>query len=62
MSERCGIDPKNIIVFEDIVIGLENAAKAGFITCAIYEKTSQEEDKKKEIADFYCIDYLELLR
>ena len=62
LSERCGIDPKNIIVFEDIVIGLENAAKAGFITCAIYEKTSQEEDKKKEIADFYCIDYLELLR
>ena len=62
LSERCGIDPKNIIVFEDIVIGLENAAKAGFITCAIYEKTSQEEDKKKDIADFYCIDYLELLR
>ena len=26
------------------------------------EKAKGEEDKKKDIADFYCIDYLELLR
>ena len=49
------------MVFEDLLMALNTANKAGFITCGVYEETSKEETKKKEVADFYIKDYQEII-
>lgn len=60
-AKRLGVDISYCAVFEDLLMALNTANKAGFITCAVYEKTSKEEKKKKEIADFYIKDYQEII-
>lgn len=60
-AKRLGVDISNCMVFEDLLMALTTATKAGFITCGVYEETSKEETKKKEVADFYIKDYQELI-
>ena len=61
IAKRYDMDPKDIMVIEDISRGLKNAKKAGFLTCGIYEETSGEEELKKEISDIYIHDFDELI-
>ena len=56
-AKRLGVDISNCMVFEDLLMALNTAKNAGFITCAVYDVTSKEEAKKQELADFYIKDY-----
>ncbi len=55
------IDPSKILVIEDISTALKSAREGGFVTCAIYEKTSKEENEKKDIANIYINSFLDLI-
>lgn len=61
IASKNGIDPSEVLVIEDIVTALRSAKNAGFNTCAIYEKTSIEEDQKKQISDIYILSFKDLL-
>ena len=45
------------MVCEDLLMALNTVKKAGFISCAVYEKTNKEENAKKQLADFYIEDF-----
>ena len=61
-AERIGLKPQDCIVYEDIVLGLETARKAGFKTCAIYDDTnSYETQRLKQVSDRYITGWEELL-
>ncbi len=61
-SDRYGIDPSEILVFEDSLVALKTAKDSGFKTCAVYEEVCKDEELKKEIADLYIKDFTELLQ
>lgn len=60
--KRLNVDINKCMVFEDLLMALNTANKAGFITCAVYEETCKDEDKKQEVADFYLKDFHELIK
>ena len=60
-AKKLGVDISNCMVFEDLLMALNTASKAGFITCAVYEHSCNEEKEKLEIANFYIKDYQELI-
>ena len=61
-AERIGLKPQDCTVYEDIVLGLETAHKAGFKTCAIYDDTnSYETQRLKQVSDRYITGWEELL-
>lgn len=56
------VAPERCLIFEDIVAGIMAGKNAGMKTCAIYDYYSKHEDeKKRELADYYIVDYRELL-
>ena len=61
-AERMGVEPQECIVFEDIVEGLCGAKKGNFTICGVYDKSSADDQEKiKEIADYYIKSFEELL-
>ena len=61
-AERIGIEPKDCVVYEDILIGIEGAKKGGFITCAVYDETNtQDTQKLNDTADMYITSWQELM-
>jgi beta-phosphoglucomutase-like phosphatase (HAD superfamily) len=60
--QKFNAKPEECIIFEDSLIGIEAAKKAGIETIAIYDKYSDADTKAiKSQADFYLHDYTELL-
>lgn len=61
-AERLGLSPRDCVVYEDIVLGVNGAKKGGFKTCAVMDASnlSQWEELKKA-ADMYIKDFTELL-
>lgn len=60
--ERIGLNPHECIVFEDIIEGIRSAKKANFITCGVYDKSSEQDtDEIRNIADYYIKSFDELL-
>lgn len=61
-AERLGLDAKDCTVYEDILTGINGALKGGFATCAVYDKSSEEETEElKKTADNYITSWRELL-
>ena len=61
-AERLGIKPEECVVYEDIVLGISGAKKAGFKTCAIYDDTNAAQtDELKRLSDHYITGWKELL-
>lgn len=61
-AERLGITPKECLVFEDILPGIEAGHNAGMRVCAVYDDYSADTDAiKKEKADYYITSFKELL-
>lgn len=61
-AQRMGLSPKDCTVFEDIVLGLGSAKKAGFMTCAVFDPTNAAEtDALKQLSDHYITGWDELL-
>ena len=59
-AKRLGVKISECAVFEDLLTPIKTAKKAGFLTVAVYEATSKDEEEKKKIADIYIKDYNEL--
>jgi 16S rRNA pseudouridine516 synthase len=60
-AKRCGVMPKNCLVFEDIVPGILAGKAAGMKVCAVHDAFSEEQsDEKRRLADSYIMDYTEL--
>ena len=61
-SERIGVKPEECTVFEDLLLGINTAKKAGFKTCAVYDETNIDDTVLlKENADIYIENWSELL-
>lgn len=56
------VEPKNCLVFEDVVAGIMAGKSAGMKVCAIEDDFTKEvRQKKKELSDYYIVDYSELI-
>lgn len=60
-ARRLGVAPSKCLVFEDITPGIMAGKNAGMRVCAIEDTYSMhQEEEKRELADYYIIDYREL--
>ena len=56
-----GVEPKECLVFEDILPGIMAGQTAGMRVCAVYDAYSADvTQEKKDLADYYINDYTEL--
>jgi len=61
-AKRIGIEPEECMVFEDILIGIEGAKKAGMQTTAIYDDLNVEDTEKlMQTTDKNIKDWTELM-
>ena len=57
------VKPENCLVIEDVLVGVKAAKNASMTVYAIYdEHASAEAEKIKEIADYYAINYKEIIQ
>lgn len=57
-AKRVNVDPRNCLVFEDLVRGIEAGKAAGMTTCAVEDDYSESQwDEKVKIADYCIADY-----
>ena len=57
-AESLGVLPENCLVFEDVPMGILAGKNAGMKVCAVEDKFSKvQEKKKRELADYYIQDY-----
>ncbi len=58
VANHLNVNPKDCLVFEDIIPGLQAGINAGMKTCAVRDDYSMDvDDAKNEMADYYIIDY-----
>ena len=56
------VEPSRCLVFEDVPMGILAGINAGMKTCAIYDEfTRVQDDKKRELADYYIKDFNDIL-
>lgn len=61
-ARRLEIDPKQCLVFEDIIAGIQAGHNANMKVCGIYDEYTKDiSDEKKALADYYIEDYYEIL-
>ncbi len=61
-AKRLGVDSSRCLVFEDVPNGIRAANNAGMRSCAIYDNFSSDyDDEKRDLADYYIEDYTQLL-
>ncbi len=61
-AERIQARPEECLVFEDIVHGIMAGKSAGMKVCAVEDLYSKaQEEKKRELADYYIVSYREIL-
>lgn len=61
-AKRLGVDPKDIVVFEDIPLAIEGAKKGNFKVIGVYdEHSAKHEQEMMDKADKFIKSYTELL-
>ncbi len=61
-ADKLGVKPKECVVFEDIIDGINGANTAGMYTVAVYDaESSSEKEVLKRMADKYIMSFEELL-
>lgn len=61
-AERLGARPEDCLVFEDIVVGVESARRAGMTVGAVLDPHNQQDtDLIKKVADFHIESFEDLL-
>lgn len=60
-ARLCKVRPERCLVFEDIVAGILAGKAAGMKVCAVEDEYSlYQEKEKRELADYYIKDYVEI--
>ncbi len=60
-ARQLGVSPKECLVFEDIVKGIEAGKNAGMLVCAVEDSFSaNQRERKKELSDYYIESYDEI--
>ena len=60
-AEKIQCEPEQVIVFEDIVPGVQGAKMGGFITVGVHDSYSQHDEKNlRREADYYMMEWSEL--
>lgn len=63
VAAALGVDASRCLVFEDIIPGIQAGKAAGMKVCGVEDAYSvRDRDRKKELADYYISDYMELFR
>ena len=58
VAEDLQVNPENCLVFEDVPMGILAGKNAGMTVCGVDDEFSRpQEEKKKELADYYICDY-----
>ena len=61
-AKNLGVSPSECLAFEDVPMGIMAGKNAGMKVCAVDDKFSRSQDeKKRELADYYIHDYHEVL-
>ena len=61
VAAKLGVKPEQCLVFEDIVPGIMAGKNAGMRVCAVEDEYSlHQTEKKKELADYYIKDYMDI--
>lgn len=61
-AEKCNAEPKNCVVFEDILRAVEAAVSGGFYTVAVADKSSAEDEEKiKSCCNLFIEDYGQIM-
>ena len=61
-AEKMNLEPNECAVFEDILVGLVSAKKAGFLTVGVYDVASEKNEMyMRSTADIYIDSFSELL-
>ncbi len=62
VAGRLGVEPKNCLVFEDIVPGIMAGKNAGMKVCAVEDEYSlYQKEEKRATADYYINDYYDII-
>ncbi|MGN1166756.1 MAG: HAD family hydrolase [Lachnospiraceae bacterium] len=62
VSEDLKVNPEKCLVFEDVPMGILAGKNAGMKVCAVEDEFSKiQEDKKRELADYYIKDYYDIM-
>lgn len=61
-AKKLKANPKKTLAFEDTVEGVLAAKRAGMTVVAVKDNHSNNEEKLKELADYYIKDYSELIK
>ena len=60
-AQQLSVDPKNCLVFEDIVFVIQAGKAAGMEVCAVDDAYSAyQEAEKRSLADYYIKDFREI--
>ena len=61
VASELQVEPRNCLVFEDVVQGIMAGKNAGMKVCAIYDEFTREMDeKKKELSNYYINSFEEI--
>ncbi len=61
-AKRVHVDPKDCLVFEDVVAGITAGKRAGMKVCAVEDSFSADQKERKQaLADYYLENYLSLI-
>lgn len=62
-AEKCNVNSKRCVVFEDIFRAVEAAVEGGFYTVAVADKSSEEDEEKiRSCCNVFIEDYRQLMR
>lgn len=61
VADNLGVKPEKCLVFEDIIPGIMAGKNAGMKVCAVEDEYSiHDTEAKKELADYYIVDFTEI--
>ncbi len=53
-AEKMGLEPRECMVFEDVLLGINSAKRGGFYTCGVKDHSSKEEEMEiRRAADYF---------
>lgn len=62
VAKQLDVDPKQCLVFEDIIPGIQAGKAAGMRVCAVEDAYSlDQKDAKKALADYYIKDFYDVM-